>query len=124
MYELLDTLFVLAHTSLVVFVLAGWVWADFRRIHLVVISLTLFSWFGLGILYGWGYCPFTDWHWQVKRKLGEGDLPASYVKYYADRITGLDLDPGWVDTTVAIVGVSLFVLSAGLNWRDLKRSSA
>jgi hypothetical protein len=25
------------------------------------------SWFGLGLFYGIGYCPSTDWHWRIKR---------------------------------------------------------
>lgn len=122
MYHLLDAAFVVFHTSIVVFNLTGWIWKRTRRLHLLVIGLTCLSWFGLGLFYGWGYCPSTDWHWQVKRTLGETGLPASYVKYYLDRLTGLSWDPAVVDTAVAALGLSALVLSVWLNVRDRMRS--
>ena len=118
MYLFLDYLFAVFHGGLVLFNLTGWVWAGTRRIHLAVIGLTLLSWFGLGLAYGWGYCPSTDWHWQVKRALGEIDLPYSYVKYYADRLTGLDWDAAFIDAVVLLLGLSAFGLSCWTNWRD------
>lgn len=122
MYAVLDVAFIVFHTSLVVFNLTGWIWRPTRRIHLMVIGLTILSWSGLGIFYGWGYCPCTDWHWQVKRALGETDLPASYVKYYLDAVTGLSWDPAVVDVGVLVLGVTAFALSAYVNWRDWRRS--
>lgn len=118
MYGFLDYLFAVVHGSCVLFNLNGWIWTRTRRIHLVAIGLTLLSWFGLGLAYGWGYCPSTDWHWQVKRALGEIDLPYSYVTYYADKLTGLDLNVTFVDTVVLLLGLSAFALSCWTNWRD------
>jgi len=118
MYLFLDYLFAVFHGGLVLFNLTGWVWAGTRRIHLAVIGLTLLSWFGLGLAYGWGYCPSTDWHWQVKGALGETDLPYSYVKYYADRLTGHKWDAAFVDAAVLLLGLSAFGLSCWTNWRD------
>src|SRR5262249_56219971 len=60
----------------------------------------------LGLFYGIGYCPSTDWHWQVKRARGETGLPNSYVKYYVDRLTGLRWDPRLVDVTVLLIGLA------------------
>ncbi len=120
MYALLDVLLLVAHTVLVIFNLTGWVWRKTRRAHLVVISLTMASWFGLGIAYGWGYCPLTDWHWDVKRALGEQNLPASYVKYYVDQLTGGDVDGRTVDYIVAALGIGAFVASVVLNVRDAR----
>ena len=122
MYVFLDYFFVVLHGVLVLFNLTGWIWPRTRRLHLIVISLTVLSWFGLGLFYGWGYCPSTDWHWQVKRKLGETGLPNSYVKYYLDRLTGLSWDPFVVDVTVLILGLVALGLSAWLSWRDWTRS--
>jgi len=96
----------------------GWIWRNTRKAHLVVLSLVMGSWFGLGIVYGFGYCPVTDWHWQVKRDLGASDLPGSYLKYYADLLTGWDWNPAVVDTTVLVIALAAFGLSVGLNWRD------
>ena len=66
-------------------------------------------------------CPCTDWHWQVKRKLGETELPASYIKYYLDYLTGQNWNPTVVDVLVLVLGVGALVLSVELNWRDYRR---
>lgn len=124
MYAFLDIFFLIFHTTLVGFNVTGWIWKRTRRIHLVVITMTIFSWIGLGFFYGFGYCPCTDWHWRVKRALGETNLPASYVKYYLDGVTGLNWDPRFVDWSVAIIGLVAFVASAWLNWRWWRRRRA
>lgn len=118
MYELQDHAIAVFHGLLVVFNLTGWIWAVTRRIHLIAIGLVVLSWFGLGAIYGWGYCPCTDWHWEVKRALGETDLPSSYVKYYADRLTGSDWDPMMVDATVLALALLALALSIWVNARD------
>lgn len=118
MLKFLDVFFFFFHTGLVVFNLTGWIWRKTRRLHLAVISLTVISWFGLGLFYGIGYCPCTDWHWEVKRELGETRLPASYVKYYVDRATGGDVDPAAVDAAVAALGIGALVVSVVLNIKD------
>jgi hypothetical protein len=117
MLVFLDYFFVLLHGSLVCFNLTGWIWRKTRRLHLVLMSLVLLSWFGLGLVYGWGYCPCTDWHWQVKRELGERGLPASYIKYYADNLTGLAWDAQLVNLLTLVITLVLFALSVWLNWR-------
>ncbi len=117
-----DTFFLVFHAFLIFFNLSGWIWKKTRRVHLVVLTLTFLSWLVLGCFYGFGYCPFTDWHWQVKRELGETDLPASYVKYYVDRVTGLDSDPFLVDMSVLVLGLVALAVSAFLNWGDWRRS--
>ena len=120
-YHILDALFVAFHVLLIGFNLLGWAWRRTRRLHLLAISVTLLSWFGLGVAYGWGYCPLTDWHWDVKRALGESALPASWVKYYLDRLTNLDWNAGVVDVLVIGSGLGAFVVSLTLNMRDLRR---
>ncbi len=71
-----------------------------------MLSLTGASWLFLGLIFGaLGYCPLTDWHFRILEKLGKTDLPNSYVKYLADRITGMDFDA----TTVDFVTLSLFL---------------
>ena len=121
-YHLLDVLFVAVHTLLVGFNLLGWVWTRTRRLHLIAISATLLSWFGLGVVYGWGYCPLTDWHWQVKRALGETYLPASCMKYYLDRITGVAWSSAVVDALVIGGALGALVVSVVLNVRDIRRA--
>lgn len=118
MYTLLDIFFVLLHGLLVLFNLTGWAWKRTRRLHLACISLTFLSWFGLGMVYGWGYCPPTEWHWHVKQRLGETNLPHSWVKYYADKLTGLSWDPVVIDTAVFVSALLALALSCWLNWKD------
>ena len=121
MYHFLDHFFLVFHTLIVLFNLTGWISAKTRRLHLIIIGTTLCSWFLLGIWYGWGYCPCTDWHWEVKRALGERDLPASYVKYYLDRLTGIDWRPRVVDIIVLIFGLGAFIVSIVSNLQDVRK---
>lgn len=121
LYRLLDSLFVAIHTALIAFNLLGWGWRRTRPAHLFTIGATLLSWFGLGAVYGWGYCPLTDWHWDVKRALGETALPSSWVKYYLDRVTGLDWSAAAVNGLVIGSAVAALALSAVLNARDRGR---
>jgi len=123
LYTILDIFFVVFHSSLTLFNLTGWIWEKTRRIHLITIGLTILSWFVLGIFYGWGYCPCTEWHWQVKYKLGETGLPYSYIKYYMDKLTGISCDPLMVDATVVVLGLLAFGLSCWFNWRDWQLKS-
>ncbi len=88
MLQLLDTLLTVVHIVLIFFNLTGWIFPATRKLHLVTLGATAASWFVLGIWYGMGYCPITDWQWRVKEQLGEKNLPASFIKYFADKITG------------------------------------
>jgi hypothetical protein len=124
MLRLADIAFASFHILLTTFNLVGWIWPRTRRLHLVVLSGTLLSWFGLGVAYGWGYCPLTDWHWQVKHALGERGLPASFVKYYADRVTGVSWDPALVDGVVVALAFLALGLSIALNVQAWRRGTA
>ena len=117
LYRIYDALFVVFHTALITLIMLGWASRRTQRLHLVAVCATLLSWFGLGVVYGWGYCPLTEWHWQIKRTLGETALPASWIKYYLDRITGIDWSATVVDTLVVGSALAALVLSIALNWR-------
>ena len=114
---ILNIVFFAFHTSWIAFVCTGWIWRHTRRLHLVAVSLTALSWFGLGLRYGWGYCPFTDWHWDVRARLGHRD-PPSYVQLLIHELLGVDLAPieadGLAVTTLAVSTV----LSVALFQRD------
>ena len=124
LYRLYDILFVVFHTALIGFNVLGWAWRRTRRFHLVTIGATLLSWFGLGAVYGWGYCPLTDWHWRIKLMLGETDLPGSWIKYQLDRITGFDWSPVVVDWITVGTALGALGLSVVLNLADRRRSGA
>lgn len=97
MYTALDKFFFVFHSLFIIFNLFGWMWEKTRRTNLIVLSLTAFSWFGLGLCYGIGYCPCTDWHWQVRMKLGDFTMPSSYIKFLIDSLTGLNTNARLVD---------------------------
>ena len=85
----LDHAFLVAHTALIFFNLFGWAWRRTLRLNLLSIFLTAGSWVAFAPWYGLGYCPCTDWHWQVKWALGQTDLPNNYLTYLFDAWTGI-----------------------------------
>lgn len=111
-YKLLDAFFLIFHLGLVLFILTGWMWRRTRRWHLAAVLLTLASWFLLGLKYGMGYCPLTDWHFQVLRKLGEANLPNSYISYIITRFTGMSVSQKLVDIITA--GAAFTALGASV----------
>ena len=121
MYRFLDIFLFTFHAALVVFNLFGWLPKRTRRAHLYTILLTLASWSFLGLFCGFGYCPLTDWHWDVKRQLGETYLPTSCIEYYLDRLTPFDWDASVVDPLVITLTLTALTGSLILNWRDWKR---
>ena len=123
MLPFLNIFFTVFHLALIIFNLFGWIWKRTRKAHLIVLSLTAFSWFVLGIWYGWGYCPLTDWHWNIKEKLGEKNLPNSFIKYFADKITGSDINPGVVDGITVTCLLAAIIASVYMNFLKGKRKS-
>lgn len=122
--QLLDYFYTIIHLLIIGANLFAWIWPKTRKIHLYIVGITLFCWLILGIWYGIGYCPITDWQWQVKEKLGETNLPNSFVKYYLDKITGKDIP----DTTVDIITLGSFLIaiicSIKVNFFGQRKSSA
>ncbi len=117
----LDIGIYLFHNALIGFNLFGWAWRRTRVANLVTLLLTGASWTVLGLWYGLGYCPITDWHWQVKTRLGQTDLPHSYIKYLIDTPTGLDMPPLWADVLACVAFGMALALSIALNVRDWRR---
>jgi hypothetical protein len=118
-WRLLDIFFLIFHTTMVIFNLFGWIWKKTRKLNLVVLSLTGASWLFLGLIVGTlGYCPLTDWHFTILEKLGRTNIPNSYIKYLADRLTGLDFNPAVVDKVTLWSFILAFALSILFNVRD------
>jgi hypothetical protein len=100
-------------------------YVDFKAlpwIHLITIGLTWASWILLGLWYGFGYCPFTDWHWQVLRRLGKTDLPSSYIKYLFDTLTGQDI-PAELADYLTFAGLLIATLIALYLWHRRRKES-
>ncbi|MCW9707104.1 DUF2784 domain-containing protein [Fodinibius salsisoli] len=121
MYELLDIFFLSFHTALILFNLLGWIWKVTRRWNLYSLLATAFSWFVLGIWYGFGYCPCTHWHWIVRRRLGHTDMPSSYIKFLIQEWTGFSIEANIVDAGTAIFFFLALGISIYLNIKDYKK---
>jgi hypothetical protein len=122
-YLFLDRFFIAFHTGLIAFNLFGWVWKKTRLANLATLTATLLSWTVLGIWYGFGYCPCTDWHWRVRLRLGDTDLPASYIKFLVDTLTGLDVPAGLVNGAAVVLLALAFAASVGTNLLDFLKKS-
>jgi hypothetical protein len=116
MLQFLDILLTIVHLAIVGFNLFGWIPTVTRKAHFISIVLTAVSWFLLGIWFGMGYCPFTDWQWQVKEKLGERNLPPNFIEYFAEKFTGSDFDPQFVNNVIAIGFAIVALLSIYINF--------
>ena len=123
MDRFLDKFFFVFHSSWILFLLFGWAWKKTRRANLAVILLTAFSWFILGIWYGYGYCPSTDWHWRVRARLGYVDLPTSYTKFLIDSLTGWNVSQTFVDMLTLVLLVLAFGASLYLNLKDWRKKA-
>jgi len=121
--HILDIFLTVFHGLIVGFNLLGWIWPRTRRLHLVCVGVTAFCWFILGIWFGWGYCPVTDWQWHVKTALGEHNLPNdSFIKYYADKITGTNMSPHVVDVLTFGCFFAAIALSIWFNFFAKRRN--
>lgn len=116
-----DYLFLAFHTALILFNLFGWIFRPLRKIHMLVISLTFASWGILGIWYGWGYCPLTDWHWNILYQLGHRQLPESYISYLLDRILDLQIPDNVVDSFTFGLALVALLASVKINYFSLEK---
>jgi len=121
-YRILDVFFVIFHTLLTLFNLFGWIWKKTRLANLITLAITGSSWLFLGLIVGMlGYCPLTDWHFNILYKLGRADLPTSYIKYLADRLTGLDIDQTLVDNATLYGFIIALAISLLLNFMEYRK---
>lgn len=107
----IDYFFIVFHSVLLLFNVFGWIIPRWRFANLITLSLTAFSWFILGIWYGIGYCPFTEWHWKVRQLLGYNDKSNSYIHFLILKTTGINLPESLVDTSTAIVFFTAIFIS-------------
>lgn len=121
MDEALDAAFFVFHTMWIAFNCLGWMWRRTRPWHLWTVALTGLSWLGLGLWYGWGYCPCTDWHWQVRARLGHQD-PDSYLQLLARELLGLEVGRSLADSVAVATLGATGVLSIVLHARDRRQS--
>lgn len=109
--QLLDYLYTVLHLLVIGFNMLGWIWQKTLKLHFITIMLTAVSWFGLGLWFGWGYCFLTDWQWEVKRKLGETNLPDSFIEYAAESLANHDISSQLVSICTAGIFFAVAVIS-------------
>lgn len=98
MLQFLDWFLTIFHSAFVLFVCFGWGIPKFRKYHFTAILMTLVAWLLLGLYKGViGYCPLTDWHWDVKRALGETGMPHSFIEYMVEKILGFNFSTLLID---------------------------
>lgn len=122
MLPLLDVFLTFVHLVIIGFNLFGWIWPATRKAHFICVVATAASWFLLGIWFGMGYCPVTDWQWQVKERLGEHNLPASFIKYYADKLSGKNISSSLIDLVTALCFAVAALLSVYANFFRKKKA--
>ncbi len=120
----LDYFLIIFHSLFTIFNIIGWIWRKTRKIHLITIAITAISWFVLGIWYGMGYCVCTDWHWQIRLKLGKPIMSNSYIQFLIKETTGVDINPNIIDSVVIVVFLVCVILSIGLFIRDITNKRA
>ena len=113
--KILDVFFFGFHTILILFNVFGWLIPRWRFINFISLSLTAFSWFILGIWFGWGYCICTDWHWQVHEALGYQNMSTSYIHFLILRLTNVNLSTELVDICTIVIFFSALIVSTYLN---------
>lgn len=120
-YPLLNIFFFVFHTVFTLFNITGWMFRKTRKLNLITLLLTAFSWFILGIWFGWGYCFCTDWHWKVREKLGYHDQTRSYIQFLLQKLTGMNFNEKLVDNATLIVFLTSLFFSIWLNIRDARQ---
>jgi hypothetical protein len=92
--------------------MVGWIFPTTRTLHFWAVITILFAWLGIGWYVGTiGYCPITDYHWEIKRSLGETQLPNSFIKYMLDWVFQADFERKAVDQLTGIVMVLVVTIT-------------
>ncbi|RAJ12835.1 DUF2784 domain-containing protein [Arenibacter echinorum] len=121
--RIVNIFFFVFHSALIIFNLFGWLFARIRKINLITLLLTFGSWVLLGIWKGWGYCFLTDWHYEVLKRLGQSNLPSSYIAFLVERITGWLPSVGLTNTMTLALAILALVCSLWVNFISKKKSN-
>ena len=122
MLQFLDAFFTLLHVIIIAINLFGWIPPATRKFHFIFIVVTAFCWFILGIWFGMGYCPITDWQWRIKERLGERNLPASFITYYINKISHSNFSDSFINLFTLIFFIAAALLSVYFNFIKRRRA--
>jgi uncharacterized membrane protein len=118
-YQFLNIFLIAFHTALIIFNLIGWIWKKTRPWNLATLLLTGLSWTVLGIWYGLGFCPFTQWQFEVRQHLGYTNMPNSYIQFLVKSLTNLHLSNHLVFVLTGAIYVILLLISLWVNLQPL-----
>jgi Protein of Unknown function (DUF2784) len=121
LYQIANVLFFVFHICLILFNLFGWLFKPLRKWNLITLMLTAFSWFALGAFYGFGYCFLTDWHWQIREKLGYPNPFNSYIQFLITSLFPISVSEQLVNILTATLFFAALIMSLISN---LKRRKA
>jgi len=113
--RLLNWLFHGFHVGLTLFTVFGWMIPPLRGLHLTVCALTLFSWFGIGLILGKpGFCAITELHFYIRRRLGIQTQRESYMLYLTRMLTGREPSATAMEIGTQAVFYTVTLLSLAL----------
>jgi hypothetical protein len=118
-YKFIDIFFLIFHSVLILFNLFGWIWIRTRLANLITLLLTGLSWTILGIFYGLGYCPLTDWHFNILVKIGMEINHTSYIAYLIDRLFSIVVSRSTADLYTLLIYLMALAISVFMNRRIL-----
>jgi hypothetical protein len=121
LFQAADIFFFVFHVGLIFFNLFGWIFKSLRRWNLLTLGLTAFSWFILGIFYGFGYCFLTDWHWQIRENLGYVTDSNSYIHFLLTTLFPIAVSENTVNWLTGILFSAALILSTVANLRTLRK---
>lgn len=119
----LDSLLFTFHLLVIGVNVFGWIPQRTRAWQRYTLLLTTLSWLGLGYFYGLGYCFLTDWHWDIKRQLGEQNVPSSFIQYILRQKLGWQVPDLTVDLATGSVFALLLIITVGQILQDYRRKS-
>lgn len=109
--RMLDFLFHVMHIFIILLFLFGWMLEMTRFAHYILAILILVSWYGLGMIYGFGYCVITDIQWKIKKVLGQQPHTEYYIKYLMDKATGLDTNSNKINMVTTYTYFAILIIS-------------
>jgi hypothetical protein len=120
LYHILNVFFFVFHIALIPFNLFGWIFRPLRKWNLITLGLTACSWFLLGIFFGFGYCFLTDWHWQIREKLGYSNPYNSYIHFLVETLFDVQVSATLVDWFTGIFFGAAVIMSIVTNFSLFK----
>lgn len=68
----------------------------------------------MGLFYGFGYCFLTDWHYEVRLKIGK-NMSNSFIAFILNDCFGFGVDEYLIDVVTGITFFLIFFVSIFLN---------